>query len=150
MQKRAIRLIFFFNKRSHAIPLFSASNILPVDMPYFETVSTIMHDVFTNSAPKNIRQLFIHSFDVHAHNTRFSSARKRHIQESRLGVKLKSFSAFGARLWNCLPYDWCKLTTRVFKRKLHKLLFTVLGIEDDFVDACSLISKFNANNYYTL
>ena len=60
-QKRALRLIFFSNKRSHAIPLFFASNILPVDMLYSETVSTITHDVFTNSAPKNIRQLFIHS-----------------------------------------------------------------------------------------
>ena len=28
---------------------------------------------------------------------------KFYIQESRLGVKLKSFSAFDARLWNCLP-----------------------------------------------
>ena len=95
---------------------------------------------FTNSTAKNVRQLFIHSSDVHAHNTRFSSARKFYIQESRLGVKLKSFSAFGARLWNCLPPDWCKLTKSLFKRKLRKLLFTVLEIEDDYVDACSLIS----------
>ena len=109
-----------------------------------------MHDVFTNSTPKNIRQLFIHSCDVHAHNTRFSSAKKFCIQESRLGVKLISFSASGARLWNCWPSDWYKLTNRVFKRKLHKLLFTVLGIEDDYVDACSLISKlFNTYNYDT-
>ena len=149
LQKRALRLIFFSNKRSRAIPLFIASNILPVDMLYFETVSTIMNDVFTNSTPNNIRQLFIHSSDDHAHNTRFSSARKFHIQESRLGVNLKSFSAFGARLWNCLPLDWVKLTKRVFKRKLHKLLLNVLGIEDDYIDASSLISKFNTN-YYTL
>ena len=108
-----------------------------------------MHDVFTNSTPKNNRQLFIHSAGVHAHYTRFSSAKKFYIQESRLRVKLKSFSAFGARLWNCLPSDWYKLTKRVFKRKLHKLLFTVLGIEDDYVDSCSLISKSNTNNYDT-
>ena len=106
-----------------------------------------MHDVFTNSTPKNISQLFIHSCDVHAHNTRFSSAKKFYLQESRLCVKLKSFSTFAATLWNCLPSNWYKLTKRVFKRKLHKLLFTVLGIEDDYVDACSLISKFNTNNY---
>ena len=63
-------------------------------MLYSETVSTIMHDDFTNSTPKNIRQLFIHSSDIREHNTRFSSARKYYIQESRLGVKLKSFSVF--------------------------------------------------------
>jgi len=61
----------------------------------------------------------------------------------RLGGKLKSFSASGARLWNCLPSDWYKLMKSVFKGKLHKLLFTVLGIEDDYVDACSLISILN-------
>ena len=72
------------------------------------------------------------------------------IQESRLCVKLKSFSAFVARLWNCLHPDWRKLTKRTFKRKFHKLLLTVLGIEDYYVDAHSLILKFNANNYCTL
>ena len=118
-------------------------------MLYTETVATIMHDVFTNSTPKNFPQLFIHSSGVHAHNTRFSSAKKFYTQESRLGGKLKSFSASGARLWNCLPSDWYKLTKSVFKRKLHKLLFTVLGIEDDYVDACSLISIVNTNNYAT-
>ena len=68
----------------------------------------------------------------------------------RLRVKLKSFPAFGARLWNCLHPDWRKLTKRAFKRKLHKLLLTVLGIEDYYVDAHSLILKINANNYCTL
>ena len=74
LQKHALRLISFSNNRSHAIPSFIALNIFPVDM------------------------LFIHSSDVHAHNTRFSSAEKFCIPESRLCIKLKSFSAFGARL----------------------------------------------------
>ena len=91
LQKRALRLIFFLNHRTHAIPLFLTSNILPVNMLYFETVSAIMHDVSTNSTPSNIRQLFIHSSDVHAHNTRSSSTKNFFIQESRLRVKLKSF-----------------------------------------------------------
>ena len=140
----------FSNNRTHAIPLFITSNILPVNMLYFETVSAIMHDVSTNSTPCNIRQLFIHSSHIHAHNTRSSSTKNFFIQESRLRVKLKSFSAFGARLWNCLHPDWRKLTKRAFKRKLHKLLLTVLGIEDYYVDAHSLILKINANNYCTL
>ena len=45
-------------------------------MLYFETVSAIMHDVST----RNIRQLFIHSSDVHTHNTRSSSTTKFYIQ----------------------------------------------------------------------
>ena len=49
LQKRALRLIFFSSKISHAIPLFITSSILPVYMLYFETVSAIMHDVSTSS-----------------------------------------------------------------------------------------------------
>ena len=93
LQKRALRLIFLASKRSHAIPLFVASNILPVNMLYFETVSTIMHDVSTHSTRKNIRELFIHASDVHAcktYNTRFSGADNLFVQKSRLNMKLKS------------------------------------------------------------
>ena len=119
LQKRALRLIFFLSKRSHAIPLFVASNILPVNMLYFETVSSIIHDVSTHSTPKNIRELFIHSSDVHAYNTCFSCADNRFVQKSRLHMKLKSFPTFGTKLWNCLPPDWPKFTKRGYKRKIH-------------------------------
>ena len=150
LQKRALRLIFFASKRSHAIPLFVASNILPVNMLYFETVSAIMHDVSTHSTPKNIRELFIHASDVHAYNTRFSGADNLFVQKSRLNMKLQSFPAFGTRLWNCIHPDWRKLTKRAFKRKIHKLLLTVLEIEDYYVDAHSVILNLNTSNYYTL
>ena len=36
------------------------------------------------------------------------------------------------------------------KRKIHKLLLTVLELEDYYVDAHSLILKLNTSNYYTL
>ena len=150
LQKCAFRLIFFASKRSHAIPLFVASNILPANMLYFETVSTIMHDVSTHSTPKNICELFIHASDVHAYNTRFSGADNLFVQKSRLNMKLQSFPAFGTRLWNCIHPDWRKLTKRVFKRKIHKLLLTVLEIEDYYVDAHSVILNLNTSNYYTL
>ena len=116
-------------------------------MLYFETISAVMHDVSTSSTPRNIHELFFHSFDVHAYNTRFSSAENFYVQKSRLHVKLKSFSAFGTKLLNCLHPDWRKLTERAFKRKIHKLLLTVLGIEVYYVDAHSLILKFNTSYY---
>ena len=65
-------------------------------------------------------------------------------------MKLKSFPAFGTRFRNCLPPDWRKLTKRTLKRKIHKLLPTVLEIKDYYVDAHSLILKLNTSNYYTL
>ena len=101
-----------------------------------------MHDVSTRSTPDNIRELFIRSSDVHVYNMRFSCADNLFVQKSGLLMKLKSFSAFGMRLWNCLHPDWHKLTKRAFKRKIHKLLLTVLEIEDCYVDAHSLILNF--------
>ena len=53
-----------------------------------------MHDVFTNSTHKNIRQLFLNSSDVHTQNKRFSSAKKFYIQESRLDVKLREPASY--------------------------------------------------------
>ena len=140
---RAIRNIIAVDKSSihyliSCFPLFVASNILSVNMLYFEIVSTIMHDVSTRSAPQNIRELFIHSSDVHVYNTRFSCADNIFVQKSRLHMKLKSFPAFGTRLWNCLHPVWRKLTKRAFKRKIRKLLLTVLEIEDYYVKRVSM------------
>ena len=106
-----------------------------------------MHDVSTNSAPKNICELFTRSSNVHLYNTRFSAAENLYVNAGRLNVNLKSFSSFGARLWNCLHSDWRKLTKRLFKRQIHKLLLTVLGIEDDYVDAHSPVLILNTYNY---
>ena len=105
LQKHALRLIFFASKRSHAIPLFVASNILPVNMLYFETVSTIMHDVSTHSTPKNVRELFIHASNVHAYNTRFLGAGNLFLQKSKLNMKLP--------VWNfsCVRYEIVELYT---------------------------------------
>ena len=84
------------------------------------------------------------------YNTRFSGADNLFVQKSRLNMKLKLFPAFGTRLWNCVHPDWRKLTKRAFKRKIHKLLLTVLEIEDYYVDAHSVILNLNTSNYYTL
>ena len=58
LQTRAHRLLFFAGSRSHAIPLFVSANVLPLNMLYFETVCSLMHDISTNSAPPNICDLF--------------------------------------------------------------------------------------------
>jgi len=145
LQKRAHGLIFFANKRSHAIPLFVASNILPVNILYFETVSSIMHGVSIHSKPKNIRELFIHSSDVHAYNTRFSCVDNLFVQKSRLHMKLKSFPTLGTRLWSCLRPDWRKLTKRAFKRKSN-----CTWDWDYYVDAHSHTMNLNTSNYHTL
>ena len=44
----------FAGIRSHAFPLFVSANVLPLNMLYFESVCSLMHDISTNSAPQNI------------------------------------------------------------------------------------------------
>ena len=111
--------MFFAGNRSHAIPLFVSANALPLNILYFETVSSLMHDIFTNSVPQNICDLFTCSSDLHTYNTRFSNAGNLYIDKSRLRIQFNPFSFFGAKLQNCLKPDLRKLRKKPFKNKFH-------------------------------
>ena len=141
LQKQALRLMFFAGHSSHAIPLFVSANVLPLNVLYFETVCSLMHDISTNSAPQNICDLFAYSSDVHTYNTRFSDAGNLYVNKSRLRIQLDSFSVFGAKLWNCLKPDLRKLRKKPFKNKINQFLLVVLGNEDDYVDVSTLMLK---------
>jgi len=54
LQKKVIRFIFFASRKVHAIPFFIDANILPISFLYFKSVSYLMHDIHTNSAPSKI------------------------------------------------------------------------------------------------
>ena len=58
LQKRALRLMFFAGNRSHAIPLFVSANVLPLNMLYFETVCSLLHDIST-ILPNRISVIFL-------------------------------------------------------------------------------------------
>ena len=102
---------------THALPLFVSAQVLPLIMLYFEAISSLIQDISTNSAPKNICDLFTHSSDVHSHNTTFSDAGNLYVNKSRLGIQLNSFSIFGTKLWNCLKPELCKLRKNLSKTK---------------------------------
>ena len=42
LQKRALRFIFFSNKREHAVILFVQTNILPLGFLYYESLCCLM------------------------------------------------------------------------------------------------------------
>ena len=105
-----------------------------------------MHDISTNSASQNICDLFTSSSDVYTYNTRFADAGNFYVHKSRLRIQLNSFSIFGAKLWNCLKPELCKLRKRPFKIKIHQVLLAVLGNEDDYVDVSTLMLKIT--NYH--
>ena len=101
-------LMFFAGNRSHAIPLFVSATVLPLNMLYFDTVCSLMHDISTNSAPQSICDLFTCSYLTFTHtvyNTRFFDAGNLYINKSKLRIQLNCFSIFGAKLWNCLKPD---------------------------------------------
>jgi len=92
LQKRALRLIYFTDRQQHAIPLFLASNVLPINMIYFNKTANLMYDVFHGTAPKLIQNLFTKSSDVHNYNTRFATKSNFQIKPSRLEIQRRSFS----------------------------------------------------------
>ena len=65
LQKRVLRLMYFSEPRAHAVPLFTSSKILPLNMLYVETVSSIMFDVSCLTVPTNISNLFIRANEKH-------------------------------------------------------------------------------------
>ena len=94
--------MYFSEPRAHAVPLFTSSKILPLNMLYVETVSTIMFDVSCLTVPTNISNLFIKANEKHNHETWFSSLRNFYIKRSRLNQNHGSFAKFGAKLWNSI------------------------------------------------
>ena len=91
LQKRALRLMYFSKSRAHAVPLFISSKILPLNMLYVETVSSIMFDVFHMTVPPNISDLFTKAKEKHMHKTRFSSPGNFYITTPRLSQTQGSF-----------------------------------------------------------
>ena len=76
------------------MPLFTSSKILPLNMLYVETVSSIMFDVSCQTVPTNISNLFTKANEKHNHETRFSSSCNFYINRSRLNQNHGSFAMF--------------------------------------------------------
>ena len=45
-------------KRAHAVPFVTLSNILPLHQTYFKTICSFMHDFVNDLALPNISELF--------------------------------------------------------------------------------------------
>ena len=58
LQKRALRIINFSDRRDHAIPLFIDANVLPLNFLYYQTISNFIHDVHNNMVPSGILNIF--------------------------------------------------------------------------------------------
>ena len=129
--ERALRLMFFGDYKSHAIPFFISSNLLPLDLLY----------VFNNLSPPQITNTFNFQSNIHPYNTRSSSRGYFFVQYSRLEKQNKSFSRVGVKVWNSLPVEMRHTSKANFKRKIHNLLLQNFSEADDYTDLPDLIKN---------
>ena len=146
LQKKVIRFIFFANRKVHAIPLFIDANILPISFLYFKSVSYLMHDIHTNSAPSKIVNLFSQTSSIHEYNTRSSSKNNMYIKKFNLEKLRQAVPIFGAKVWNEIPGRMRDMSKKVFKRKLISVLFEILKDKDDYLDATMITREIKSRN----
>ena len=72
LQKRALRLIFFAEPRTHAVLLFLETKQFPISFLLFEQMSLLMYDVHNNLDPDNTKNMFTKLSSVHSYQTRGS------------------------------------------------------------------------------
>ena len=146
--------MYFSEPRAPEVPLFTSSKILPLNMLYVETVSSIMFDVSCLTVPTNISNLLIKADEKHNHGTRLSSSSCNfYINRSRLNQNHGSFARFGAKLWNSICDELCPLPKRSFKKHITDMLFSLLEAEDDYVESPFLLQKianYRANTEFNL
>ena len=126
-------MLYFADWDDHAIPLFREANVLLITFLYYESVSTLMHDINNDKAPANMLNLFQKTSNLHLHNTRSSTSGKFYVKSSRLEIQNNFFSRLGVKLWNKIPRYITDLPKKAFKRVLRKLLFDIFEKEDDHI-----------------
>ena len=72
LQKRALRLMFFAEPTTHAVPLFLETKQFPISFLLFEQMSLLMYDVHNNLDPDNTKNMFTKLSSVHSYQTRGS------------------------------------------------------------------------------
>lgn len=143
LQKRALRFIYFSDRRDHAIPLFLNAHILPINFMYYKLLAETMHDVSNDLVPSNLKDLFVPTAKIHSYKTRASVSKNFYIQKSNTEIKRKSFSRIGAKLWNEIPTKLRALPKATFKKKIQMILLNILENEDSYKDLESIISKLH-------
>ena len=103
LQKRALRLMFFAEPRTHAVPLFLETKQLPISFLLFEQMSLLMYDVHNNLAPDNIKNMFTKLSSVHSYRTRSVTNENYYVEQVRTENMKRAFSISGALIWNSIP-----------------------------------------------
>ena len=142
LQKRVLRLIYFVDRKEHAIPLFVNAKILPITFLYNEAVCKLMLDVHNNSAPSNITKLFTRTSNIHTYNTRSSTSQLFSVKYSRLKIQKKKpfhvlVSKSGMR---------CLMNTKIWqrnpsKKETKRALLNILETKDPYMEPDEIMLK---------
>ena len=141
LQKRVLRLIYFVDRKEHAIPLFVNAKILPITFLYNEAVCKLMLDVHNNSAPSNITKLFTRTSNIHTYNTRSSTSQFFSVKYSRLKMQKKVFSRVGFKVWNEMPNEYKNLSKKSFKKETKRALLNILETKDPYMEPDEIMLK---------
>ena len=128
----------FCDYKTHAIPCFISSSLLPLDLLYFKSVAILMHDVSNNKSPPQISNLFTYQHNIHSHNTRSSIRGNFFLEYSRLDKLNMSFSRNGVRIWNNLSNETRQMSKVNFKRNIHNMLLQKLTEANEYIDLLDL------------
>lgn len=141
LQKKALRLIYFIDRKDSALPLFISARILPINYLFSECVVNLLHDVVNNTAPINIQNLFTSVANIHSYNTRASSSENLYMKHSRTNLLKNSFSRVGVKMWNQIPYETRNSSRRLFKKSVRTLLFNDLNSQGYDIEISNFFSS---------
>ena len=111
--------MLFGDYNSRAASYFVSSSFLLLDLLYFNSVVTLMHDISNSLTPTNISNLFASQSNIHTYNTSSSSRGDYHVKHSRLDKQTKSFSRYAVKIWNSLPCEMRQRSKNNFKINVH-------------------------------
>ena len=143
LQKRALRLMFFAEPRTHAVPLFLETKQLPISFLLFEQMSLLMYDVHNNLAPDDIKNMFTKLSSVHSYRTRSVTNENYCVEQVRTENMKRAFSISGALIWNSIPLSIKTLKKNQFKSELKRKLFEILEKEDDYIRVSDITGQFS-------
>ena len=126
LQKRVLRLIYFVDRKEHAIPLFVKAKILPITFLFYEAVCKLMLDVHTDSEPSNIKRLFTRTSNIPTYTTRSSTSQLFRVKHSKLKMQKKAFSRVGVKVWNKMPNEYRNSSKKSFEKETKRVLLNIL------------------------
>jgi len=101
LQKRAIRVIFYVNSRTHSAPLFRKLQRFNIYDIYKSQLCHFMYLSINRLLPVVFDQYFCQNINIHGHNTR--SALNIHCNYARTNARASSIRINGPVCWNGLP-----------------------------------------------